>query len=107
MSAGLEKAKASVAAEEGKLKKLLKAIKKLIAKEFLWVLAVLLLSVPLSLLLNQAYNRFATVEIKNAVAELLEGNSIDLATYVVSIAGVYFTRMTVGAIQTVIKKEKK
>ena len=107
MSSGLERAKASAAAEEEKFKKLLKAIKKGVAKEFLWVLAILLLSVPLSLVLKYGYDKLATIEIKNTVTEILEGNSMALASYMVSIAGIYFTRMTMGAIQTVLKKEKK
>lgn len=107
MSAGVEKAKAAMAAEEAKLKKLLKAVKKFFAKEFLWVLFVLTLSVPLALIIEYIYQEYATENIKTTVVEILDKNPPLLGAYVLSIAGIYFTRTTVGAIKTLTKKEDK
>ena len=80
---------------------------KFFAKEFLWVLMVLLLSIPLALILRYAYCEIAPNEVEITVDEMLNGNSLLIAAYGVSIAGIYFTRTTVGAIKTLTKKEAK
>ncbi|MCB0402370.1 MAG: hypothetical protein KDD41_09825 [Flavobacteriales bacterium] len=103
-SAAIAKDKAALAAEEGKLKKLLASIKKLFAKEFLWVLVVLLLGIPLALILTYLVNAYANENIMHMITKLLEGKPVFIGAYAVSLAGIYFTRSVVGAINLMANK---
>ena len=105
MSEPFAKGKEALAAEEGKLKKLLKAVKKIIAKEFLWVLFILLISIPLALALKYIVETYASAETITAIYEVLDGITLSVGCYAVSIAGFYFARMVVGAIKTLTEKK--
>jgi len=104
MSGALSKRKAALAAEEGKLKKLLKLIKKIMAKEFLWVLFILLMSIPLSLILEHLITTYASCDIIEYVYDVLEGDYLLESSYIVSVAGFYFSRTLIGAIKTLTEK---
>lgn len=104
MSGALSKRKAALAAEEGKLKKLLKLIKKIMAKEFLWVLFILLMSIPLSLILEHLISTYASCDIIEYVYDVLEGDYLLESSYIVSVAGFYFSRTLIGAIKTLTEK---
>lgn len=105
-SATLAKDKAALAKEEGKLKKLLAAIKKLFAKEFLWVLVVLLLGLPLALTITYVVETYGSEDIINMIKKILEGKPLFIGAYAVSLAGIYFTRTVVGAIKLMANKPK-
>ncbi len=92
--------------EEGKLKKLLKAIKKLIAGEFLWILFIVIVSIPLALIIHYLAFKYMPGEVINTICEILDGNSLLLGSYALSIAGIYFSRAIVGAIKTVVDKSE-
>ena len=104
MSGALSKRKAALAAEEGKLKKLLKLLKKIMAKEFLWVLFILLMSIPLSLILKHLINTYASCDLIEYVYDVLEGDYLLESSYIVSVAGFYFSRTLIGAINTLTEK---
>lgn len=105
MSETVAKGKEALAAEEGKLKKLLKVVKKIVAKEFLWVLFILLVSIPLALAMKYIVEEYASAEVITAIYEVLDGNKLSVGCYAVSIAGFYFARMVVGAIKTLTEKK--
>ncbi len=105
MSGALAKEKEALAKEEGKLKKLLAAIKKFMAKEFLWVLFAALLAIPIAFIMTYTLETYAK-DIVTYLNEFLKGKPLFIASYVLSIAGIYFTRAVVGAIETMVKKDK-
>lgn len=104
MSAVLEKEQAALTAAEGKLKKLLAAVKKFFSKEFLWVLLILLMGLPLALIMTYVLETYASEEVLSALTTLLEDSPLYIGCYVTSLGGIYFTRMVVGAIKTLITK---
>jgi len=106
MSDAVAKGKAALEADEGKLKKLLKAIKKLLAGEFLWALFIVVVSLPLALALEHVIAEYATGESIAAFCELIGGYSLFMGAYGISIAGLYFTRTIVGAIKTLTEKKE-
>jgi hypothetical protein len=107
MSETVSKGKAALAEGEGKLKKLLKAIKKLFAKEFLWVLLVLLVSIPLALVVEYLLCQIGDSAVAvDPLMSLVEGYSLFMVSYAVSIAGFYFARTVVGAIKTLTEKKE-
>lgn len=104
MSAVLEKEQAALEETEGKLKKLLAAIKKLLSKEFLWVLLILLIGLPMALIMTYTIETYGSNETLTVLQTLLEGNPLYIGCYVTCLGGIYFTRIVVGAIKTLIKK---
>lgn len=102
MSSPFQKGGAALKSEEGKLKKVFAAIKNFFAKEFLWLLFILILAIPIAFITEYIFNNYAP---KSAdIKQNLNGQSIFVAAYIVSIAGCYFTRIIVGAIQTLASK---
>lgn len=106
MSTAISKTKAAIAADEGKLKKFLKAVKKVLAKEFLWVLIILLLGIPLAFIMVYLVESFASEETTKVIYKILNGTTLYAGSYMASLAGIYFTRMTVSAIKTLTEKEE-
>lgn len=98
--------KALLAKEEGKLKKLLVAIKKLFAKEFLWVLLVLLLGLPLALIITYILETYASEQILEMTTKILKDKPLFMGAYLLSLVGIYFTRTVVGAIHLLTNKPK-
>ncbi len=92
--------------EEGKLKKLLKAIKKIIAGEFLWLLFIAIISIPIALAIRYLFLKYATEAMIETIVYILEGNSILVGSYALSVVGIYFSRAIVGAIKTVVEKSE-
>lgn len=106
MSGLLAKEKEALAKEEGKLKKFLKALKKFLAKEFLWVFCIALLAIPMAYLANYFIETYAS-EARKELQKFLNGKSMLLALYLMSILGIYFTRTVAGSIALAIQKPKK
>ena len=106
MSVSLAKEQAALTKDAGKLKGILVSIKKLFAKEFLWVLFILLLALPLALAINYILETYSPEALLTIINNLLEDNSLFAGAYALSIAGIYFTRTVVGAIKTLTEKPK-
>jgi len=104
MSGALAKEKAAAAKELGKLKKLLTSIKKFFAKEFLWILFVALTALPIAFLLKYMLEPYTDEEMLIKIKEILKGKSLLTGTYILSVAGIYFTRTIIGAIAVTFKK---
>lgn len=106
MSTTLAEAQASLAKDDGVLKKLFTAIKKLFAKEFLWILFVLILGLPLGLLLTYIIQHFASAAVLHVINEIIQTTPLFIACYLMSLVGIYFTRTVVGAIDVMVNKSK-
>lgn len=81
-------------------------MKKIIAREFLWLLVILLLAAPLAFLFLKALDLVAAGDIfteneKQFIAELF------LLAYVLNVIGLYIVRFIVLAIQTLSKPDPK
>lgn len=105
-SATITNQKAALAKEEGKLKKMIVAIKIFFAKEFLWVLFVLLLGLPIGLIITYIIETYGTEKMMEIIDKLLNGKPLFIGSYAVSLAGIYFTRTVVGAINLMVVKPK-
>ncbi len=91
--------------EEGKWTKLYAAIKKIIAKEFLWALVSIILALPLAAVTVYLLNNYGSKELYTVITGFLEEQEFYTAAYVVNLAGIYFSRMVIGAIKTLTNKE--
>ncbi len=96
----------SLKKEEGKIKKLFAAIKKLLSKEFLWLLCVALIALPLGLLATRFVESYASESQQELIGDFLDGKPLFLGCYLLSMLGVYFTRTIVGSIKTLTKKSE-
>lgn len=105
MSVTIAKQQAALAKEAGKLKKLAKVVKKFLAKEFLWVLTVVVLAVPLAIILIYLAQKLPEGLVD--LNKLKEDKSMFTVFYLVSIVGIYFTRAVVGAINVLVDKKLK
>lgn len=81
-------------------------MKKLIAREFIWLLVNLLLAAPLSFLFLNGMNLVAEGDVftdteKNFIAELF------LLVYAFNLVGLYVLRFVVLAIQVLAAKDEK
>lgn len=81
-------------------------MKKLIAREFLWFMVILVLAIPLAFIFLNALQLvsegdFFTENEKNFVAELY------LLAYIFNFVGLYLMRLVVLAIQTLSSPDKK
>ena len=99
--------------DSGKLKKLYATIKKAVAKEFLWMLLVLGISIPLALILQYIISKDAKILSAELAKDLNDLENI-LAPeqpafwvlYTITVAGIYFTRLVAGAIKTQLNDKK-
>ncbi|MEM8998637.1 MAG: hypothetical protein AAGB24_00105 [Bacteroidota bacterium] len=91
--------------EESKITKLYAAIKKVVAKEFLWAILSLILAMPLAAVSVYLFNTYGSEELKTTITKLLNGQEIYTIAYVVNLAGIYFSRMVIGAITTLTTKK--
>jgi len=91
-------------ADVGKITKLLKTIKKAISKEFLVILAALLLAMPISYLLYMLMNQWLGAGTMTQLAALTEEVPLFMWCYAIAVAGCYFSRMVFSAIQSLTKK---
>jgi len=103
----LAKQQAALAKEEGKLKKLLASVQKFLSKEFLWVILVLLLAVPLGLVMTYLFNEYATSDQIMTVCDMISDRPLFVGFYVLNIAGIYFTRAVIGSIKTLVDKKSE
>lgn len=104
MSGVLAKEQAALAKQVGTITKLFLAIKKILAKEFLWILFATVLSLPLALIITYLLKKYAPSTLLDLILQLLPGIPLFIDAFALSIAGIYFTRTVVGAIQTLTKK---
>ncbi|WP_417591673.1 hypothetical protein [Owenweeksia hongkongensis] len=78
-------------------------IVKFVAKEFLWVFVILLVGIPLAFVFVYVIEAYSSHGIKAELSGLSDKLPLIFVAYVYSVLGVYFTRMVVSAINTMIK----
>ncbi|MDN3643607.1 hypothetical protein QWY87_12895 [Lutimonas halocynthiae] len=105
MSGILATEKEALTKEQGKLMKFFAALKKFLAKEFLWVVFVAILALPLAELFKAILDNYSP-SFKAYIAGLMHSTELFLPTYVLSAAGIYFIRAIIGSIKTLVKKPK-
>ena len=81
-------------------------IKKVIAKEFLWLLAALLIAAPLSILILGSFDLLATQGVLTS-KEKIYITEFFISIYLISFVLIYIFRLTILAVQTLAKKEEK
>ena len=104
MSASIQKEQAALKKEGGKLVKFLTAAKKLIAKEFLIVLVLAIIAIPVGYFLYLLFQVFASTDLKQTIAGITGDVPLYIWWYMLGFIGCYFTRTVVGAIASLIKK---
>ncbi len=92
--------------QAGTIEKLLKGIKKLLAKEFLWIFAIVLVSFPMTLIHYYLLTKYGAVGLLNALHEIFEDSGLFLGLYSLNVIGLYFSRTLLGAIKTLSKAKK-
>ncbi|WP_417873735.1 hypothetical protein [Xanthomarina gelatinilytica] len=83
--------------------KVIGVIVKFFAKEFLWVFGILLIGIPLAFVFVYVIDAYSEDSIKTELYGLTDKIPLILIAYIYSVLGVYFTRMVVSAINTMIK----
>lgn len=101
----LAEQQAALTKDKAKITKLFAAIKKLMSKEFLWILFALILGLPLALIFIYLIPILIPDSALNAIDQFLNGTPRFNLAFTISLAGIYFTRTIVGSIQTLVKKE--
>ena len=104
-SAAFKQAASGFKHEAGNLEKLLAAAKAFFAKEFLWVLLLALLGLLLALIATYVLTAYATPQQQAVADRLLKGKPRFVGAYVLSLVGLYFTRMVVAALRAIAKKK--
>lgn len=96
----------SMEAKEGMLMKLIKALKKLISKEFLWVLFVIVLALPLTLMTHYFIKKHAYTDAMKIVDVISKGSSLFTVNLFLNMAGIYLVRAVAGALENLSVKAK-
>lgn len=90
-----------MAKKEATLVKIFKAIKKFISKEFLWILFVLLLALPLTLMTHYFIKKYIYEDAVELVAMISDEISLFTANLILNVTGIYLTRAVAGALKTI------
>lgn len=93
----------SLVAKEGALVKIVAAVQKLVAKEFLWILFAVLLSIPLAFIVQYGIEKYMNEALKTVIKNETGSSSTFLGAYLLSFAGIYFSRMVKVAIKIQLK----
>ena len=106
MSQTIASAEAAAKKDEGKFLKFLKAVKKFISKEFLWVLFVLLLAMPVTAIAYYLIHKILSPAEIQELENALKNRPLYQVLYLLSIAGIYFSRAVIGALKGLTAKKK-
>lgn len=106
MSSAITQEKANLAKDAGVFKKLFAGIQKLFAKEFLWIVFVLVLGLPMGLTITYLIQNWASPKVQSAILEIIHNKPLFIACYLFSLVGIYFTRTVIGAIEMMVNKSK-
>ncbi|WP_340198817.1 hypothetical protein [Ascidiimonas sp. W6] len=92
--------------KEGMILKLFKTLKKFISKEFLWVLFIVLLALPLTLMTHYFIKKYAYDDAMKIVDVISKGSSLFTVNLFVNMGGIYLSRAVAGALATLSSKPK-
>ncbi len=97
----------------GKAKKILKVVKKALSKEFLWLLFVVIISIPIALTISylitsdiHVVNKEVSHEIQEVSKIITEEDSLFRVVYGICVMGLYFSRMVVAAVKNALEAKK-
>ncbi|WP_303315353.1 hypothetical protein Q4Q34_15455 [Flavivirga abyssicola] len=103
----------SIKEDSGKIKKMLAAIKKAVSKEFLWILFIMAISIPLALVVSYIISSDAHIISETVSQEIEEVSEIITnqqplfrVVYGICALGIYFSRMVMTAIKTQLESNK-
>ena len=97
----------------GKAQKIVKAVKKIASKELLWLLFVLLISIPTALVISYVISSDAHIlneEVYRDIEEVSEiithEQPLFRVVFGICVVGLYFSRMVVSAIKNSLEDKK-
>ena len=90
--------------ELGKLEKVFAVVKKIASKELIWFLVVIVVSIPIALIGFYWVTHYAPKAIQDAVTIAASPYPSYLTLYVISGAGIYFSRIVAMALKNANKK---
>ena len=98
----------TIKSEEGKLKKIIGAIKKMLSKELLWALFVILMSIPIALILSYIISTDAHIsqEIDEVTEIIAKKYPTFTVIYGICVVGIYFSRIVAEAVRIQLKNKK-
>lgn len=94
----------TLAAEEGKLMKFIKAVVKLISKEFLLLLLIVIISFPIAYIIEFFLGK-TTIKLELVIHKIYPTITAYMAIYIGACLGLYFARLVTGAILTLLKSK--
>ncbi|WP_075342976.1 hypothetical protein [Tenacibaculum agarivorans] len=113
MKSSLSTKEKAVKDDFGKVKKVVKIIKKIMAKELLWLLFVLIISIPISLILAyvvsseaQILNQQLSKDIEDVSEIITFRRPAFTLIFSICVVGMYFSRTVVNAIKTLVNDKK-
>lgn len=97
----------------GKIEKIIKAVKKAVSKEFLWILFSIIISIPLALICSylissdaHLLNEQLSKDIEDVTGIITEQHPLFRVLFGITVVGVYFSRMVAAAIKTLLEDKK-
>ncbi|GAA3591227.1 hypothetical protein Q4Q39_15865 [Flavivirga amylovorans] len=103
----------SIKAESGTIKKMFTAVKKAVSKEFLWILFIMAISIPIALVISYIIRSEAEILSESVSQEIEEVSEIITSqqplfrvVYGICALGIYFSRMVMTAIKTQLESIK-
>ncbi|MDO5968955.1 hypothetical protein Q4Q35_03970 [Flavivirga aquimarina] len=92
-------------AEAGKLKKILEAVKKALSKELLWVLFIVLLGIPVTLIVAYLIS-LTSIDLSGVFSIITEDLYPSFVVlYIACVIGIYFSRIVALAIKTQLESK--
>lgn len=103
----------SLQQDTGKFKKILKMVQKTVSKEFLWILFVVILSIPLALIVSYIIStdaKWINAQVAKDFEEVAQIISTQHPRFTVVFglcaAGIYFARMVTAAVKNMLEDKK-
>ncbi len=96
-----------VMAEAGKLKKIIAIVKKTLSKELLWVLVILLISIPATLIMSYLLWS-VSIDLSEVFSIITDGHYPSFVIlYIICAIGIYFSRIVASAIKVQFENKKQ
>jgi len=96
-----------IKAEEGKLKKIIAAVKKVLSKELLWGLFIAIVSIPIALIISYGIHTYGSKEVLEIFKIIAGSQPTFMVIYIICIIGIYVSRIIATAIKTQLGTLKK
>lgn len=107
MSSTITVSEKKLKAEEGKFKKILTTVKKVVSKELLWFLLVAIVSIPIALIVSYVIHTYGSDEIIEIFAIVAGDKPTFMVIYISCAIGIYISRIIANAVKTQLETSKK